>query len=146
MKRSEINKLDELWAQIVKDKANWTCEHCRVRGVRMEAAHVVGRRYRATRWGCYRIVISKTCYDLCGHCLCHNCHQQYDEHGPLEHNIIERTIGESRKLRIQRTALQTVVKYQEFEDVKQDLLAVVNDSPRDSSLLLINKRGKDEED
>ena len=125
MKRSEINKLDEIWATLVKDRADWKCEFCGIRGVRMEAAHVAGRRYRSTRWGYYNTsnecigAITIKTYDLCGHCFCHNCHQQYDEHGPLEQAIVERTVGIDRKIRIQAKAQELVSQKQDYNDIKQ---------------------------
>jgi len=81
LKKKEIKELDSLWATTVKEKAKYKCEHCGRYDSRMEAAHVVGRRHRATRWGTF---FGENGYDLCGHCLCHLCHMQYDEHGPLE--------------------------------------------------------------
>ena len=113
MTRKEIKKLDLIWATLVKDKAGWKCEHCGVSGTRMEAAHVVGRRHRATRWGTF---IDN---DLCGHCLCHSCHQHYDEHGPLEQAIVNDTIGEQRKEDLQNYATQTIAKYQVFDEIKE---------------------------
>jgi hypothetical protein len=129
MKRNLVNRLDELWSKIVKDLAGWTCEYCEIRGVRMEAAHVAGRRYRGTRWGCYIAhplpgrpgeSISIDVYDLCGHCLCHNCHQQYDDHGPLEDKIVQKVIGVERKLRIQALALPAA-KGQVYEEIEKTL-------------------------
>ena len=125
-----MDKLDGLWALKVKDKAGWKCEFCGVQGVRMESAHIIGRRYRFTRWGCYvnyplegrpgeKVSISK--YDLCGHCLCHNCHASYDMHGPLEDLIVEKTIGRERKIKLQQLANQKIGKYQEFEIIKKIL-------------------------
>lgn len=140
MQKSEIHELDDIWSRLVKDKAKWTCEHCGIRGVRMEAAHVVGRRHRATRWGCLIKRNGSLCsmhrdadpnceickskiefYDLAGHCLCHNCHQQYDEHGPREGSIIIRTIGEDRKAALQVMAHQVVARNQSFEEIKLTL-------------------------
>jgi hypothetical protein len=144
MTRKEINKLDDLWSKVVKDKAGYICEHCGIRGVRMEAAHVCGRRHRGTRWG-VRVpagtiievpndipiqFFKPVLYDLCGHCFCHSCHQQYDEHGPLEKDIVEFTIGHVRKARIQAAAKQRITKYQEFDIVKELLEGVHNvDNP-----------------
>ena len=127
MERKQIKTLDSLWALTVKEKAGYRCEYCNKTG-RMEAAHVVGRRHRATRWG-WDLDIG---YDLCGHCLCHTCHQEYDEHGPLEPKIIEFTIGRHRKERIQAKAVQRVTKGQVFEDIEELLKkerAANDDSP-----------------
>jgi len=131
MIRKYIKKLDLIWAKLVKDKAGWVCEHCGIKGTRMEAAHVVGRRHRATRWGAFvnkgwveyknktaRGLFQDIEYDLCGHCFCHSCHQHYDEHGPLEQDIVNDTIGKERKERLQSFATQTIAKYQVFEEVK----------------------------
>jgi len=115
MKKREIFLLDTLWANIVKSKANYHCEHCKIAGIRMEAAHVVGRRHRATRWGCYLDGVN---YDLCGHCLCHGCHQHYDEHGPLEDKIIRETINPVRKSLIQIAANKLVGKDQDYDSIK----------------------------
>ncbi len=116
MKKRQVFILDTIWAQLVKGKAGYKCEHCGILGCRMEAAHVVGRRHRATRWGCYIGDLSD--YDLCGHCLCHNCHQQYDEHGPREDSIVQKTIGVLRKAFIQREAIRLVANVQDFETIK----------------------------
>lgn len=129
MKKEEIKELDALWANTVKEKAGWKCEHCGRYDSRMEAAHVVGRRHRATRWGTHDSVHK---YDLCGHCLCHVCHQQYDEHGPLEPVIIDKTIGRERKIVLQRLAVIRVAKGQVFEDIEEILKkerAANDDSP-----------------
>jgi len=118
MKKKEIKILDGLWSDKIKDRAGYKCEHCGIRGVRMEAAHVVGRRHRATRWG---YAGSFSGYDLCGHCFCHNCHQQYDEHGPLEHDISHRTVGLARKMIIQGEASKLVSQSQDFNEIKETL-------------------------
>ena len=122
MKRVEINKLDLLWGSIVKATKGHRCEMCGISG-RMEAAHVVGRRHRATRWGSKLVGDGKpNAYDLCGHCLCHSCHQMYDEHGPLEGRIVAEVIGYERKAEIQYLAKNTIAKYQDYEEIKAELL------------------------
>jgi len=133
--KKDIKKLDALWSTTVKEKANWKCEHCGRYDSRMEAAHVVGRRHRATRWGCWNYDMTKEesrTYDLCGHCLCHTCHQEYDEHGPLEPEIVQETIGIYRKEELQRLATQRVTKGQVFEEIEEILKkerAANDDSP-----------------
>lgn len=126
MKRKDVNKLDKVWADKVKEKAHHSCEHCGIRGVRMEAAHVVGRRHRATRWGAFieiKLVSGSTFlkYDLCGHCLCHSCHQQYDEHGPLEGEIVLKTIGLERKEALGVIARKLVAKHQDYDNILETL-------------------------
>ena len=136
MLRSLIKKLDNLWADVVKSNAGYRCEYCGIRG-RMEAAHVVGRRHRATRWGIWLNTTFDSNgkmqqeYDLAGHCLCHRCHQQYDEHGPLEDKIIDKVIGCERKSLLQWHARGSVVKDQEYEVIKETLESMydVSDVP-----------------
>jgi hypothetical protein len=127
--RPNIKKLDTLWSTVVKEKAKWKCEHCGKYDSRMEAAHVVGRRHRFTRWG-FREKTGE--YDLAGHCLCHTCHQEYDEHGPREEEIVSNTIGVERKEYLQACALFKVAKGQVFEEIEADLereRAANDDSP-----------------
>ena len=135
MLKLHIKKLDALWALTVKEKAKYKCEHCGKYDSRMEAAHVVGRRHRATRWGFWNEEwedIYKKPYELCGHCLCHVCHQHYDEHGPLEQEIVDNTIGVERKERIQGIANHKVTKGQFYEEIERTLKkerAANDDSP-----------------
>jgi len=142
--RPDGKKLDLLWASVVKELQGYRCEYCGIRG-RMEAAHVVGRRHRRTRWGLSLETISEPTarklrlvtdcvldYDLCGHCLCHRCHQEYDEHGPLEPKVIVKVIGSVRKPLLQRTAQQVVAKdqvYEEIERVLKEIREAGDDAP-----------------
>lgn len=121
MTKKEIKLLDKVWSDLVKAIAKFTCEHCGIRGIRMEAAHVVGRRHRGTRWGAFLQLGDSLIYDLCGHCLCHGCHQQYDEHGPLEGLIVIRTIGIERKEAINQVARKIVAKDQNYDNVLEIL-------------------------
>jgi len=113
MKKSEIRKLDKIWAEKVKKRAGYKCEYCLEEGrelssygVWLNACHIVGRRYRATRW------------DLAnGACWCFGCHRQYDEHGPEELKMI----GKARKETLQKKAKQKIAKYQDFEKIKKEL-------------------------
>jgi hypothetical protein len=139
MKKFLIKKLDAIWSKTVKEIAKYRCEHCGRYDSRMEAAHVVGRRHRATRWGCWLSVMrhgqTKKKYDLCGHCLCHACHQEYDEHGPLENDIIEHTIGRERKEYLQNVGRDKVAKYQDYDEIKgwiEQVGAEHDDSPYSS--------------
>jgi len=107
---------------------------CGISG-RMEAAHVVGRRHRTTRWGIdidiildindRNHLIHTDNYDLCGHCLCHSCHQHYDEHGPLESAIVDKVIGAKRKEILQFLAKNSVTQYQEYEVIKATLSSLL---------------------
>ena len=120
MTKKEIRDLDHLWADVVKTLVNYRCEHCGLMGGRVEAAHVVGRRHRTTRWGA---LVNGT-WDLAGHCLCHRCHQQYDEHGPMELDILNDTVGVDRKAALQFMARNSVAKYQQYSDIKETLESI----------------------
>ena len=116
MKKSEIKKLDLLWAKKVKEHAGNRCEYCHRHGseVWLNACHVVGRSYRGTRWGAW----FDDRYDLCGHSLCYEHHRQYDQHGPQEQDIIDSVIGRERKVRLQQTAEKLIGIKHEYSEVK----------------------------
>jgi len=122
MTRKDIHKLDKYWADTVKSVAEWCCAYCHApaESKRLEAAHVVGRRHRFTRWGCE--VDGK--YDLCGHALCHSCHQQYDEHGPQEQWIILNVIGTERKENLQFLATTNIARYQDYDEIRKRIQEV----------------------
>jgi len=54
MARIRRTSLDKLWAEVIKLRDNYTCQRCGKKykpGDRgLDAAHVVSRRYRATRY------------------------------------------------------------------------------------------------
>jgi len=106
VKKTEIKKLDKAWSTRVKELANFRCEHCLEEDVWLNSCHMVGRRYRATRWDTQN-----------GMCLCFVCHRQYDEHGPLEEDIKRRVIGEKHYEKIRQKAKGEVAKYQQYEEV-----------------------------
>ncbi len=101
---------------------NGRCHNCENCGVhesesRLEAAHVQGRRHRGTRWG----ALIDGEYDLCGHRLCHACHQGYDEHNVfIERQVREMVILEARYDKIGKIA-RSVAKNQDFEEIKREL-------------------------
>lgn len=117
MTKAEISKLDELWSKYVKEKAGYKCEYCKEegrqiypQGVWLEAAHIIGRTYRATRW-----------LLLNGMCLCSGCHRSYDEHRPEEANIRKIVIGEDR-YEFLRQQKQIIAKNQDFQQIKAQLI------------------------
>jgi len=118
MKKSNIRKLDTLWSKRVKELAGYVCEHCLRNGYEIEpetgawlnSSHILGRRYRATRWLLRN-----------GLCLCLNCHQNYDEHGPLEKDIINRCIGDERYQELVELAKHSVTKGQVYEEIEGEL-------------------------
>ena len=116
MKKSHINALDKLWSKKVKELADYKCEHCLETEVWLNACHIIGRRYRATRW-----LIDN------GMCLCFGCHRQYDEHGPFEADIRRRVVGEARYQRL-RKIKNVIAKHQDFEQIKEE----INGAKRDN--------------
>lgn len=114
MKKSHIRKLDLLWSEKVREVDR--CESCLEEGefVKLEAAHIVGRIYRTTRWG----VLINGKYDSNGVCLCFQCHQAYDQHIEKEKFIREVVIGLERYERLLQTK-KVIAKYQDFEEIKK---------------------------
>ena len=109
MKKSEIKKLDLLWAKKIKERANYTCEYCLEKNAWVNAAHIIGRRYRGTRW-----MLDN------GICLCYGCHRAYDEHAPRAEKIRRLVIGEYRLNKL-LSINQEVAKYQDFETIRKEL-------------------------
>ena len=117
MLKSHIKILDTIWSKKVKEKAGYKCEVCLEEGVYLNSCHIIGRRYRATRWGAE--IDGK--YDLCGFSGCFGCHREYDEHSPKEDFIRRVVIGEERYQKISEKAKQSVAKNQDFETIKKEL-------------------------
>ena len=117
MTKAEIRKLDALWAKLVKQKAGGKCEYCLETrrefkggpGIWLEAAHIVGRTYRATRW-----LLEN------GMALCSGCHKAYDEHRPDELKIRRIVIGEDKYERL-CSMKQVIAKNQDYEKIKKKL-------------------------
>ena len=110
MKKSEIKKLDKIWAEKVKERANYICEWCLETDVWLNSAHILGRRYRGTRW----LLMN-------GLCLCYGCHRKYDEHAPEAEQIRRVLIGKERMDKL-LAIKQGVTKNQDFEEIKRTLL------------------------
>src|SRR5690606_14140542 len=70
----KIDKRDRVFSLLVRELAGHRCQACGdpAGQVKLECAHVVGRRYRATRW-----LIENA------RCLCHACHRYFTEN-PLK--------------------------------------------------------------
>ena len=67
MKKTErdkiTDKLDKVWAEVVKSKAGYKCEVCNLSDGRLNAHHIEGRRNLRLRWDLRN-----------GVCLCSGCH------------------------------------------------------------------------
>ena len=50
MKKSEINKLDDIWRDKVKERVNYKCEYGVDCSGRVNAHHIFGRRSFSVRW------------------------------------------------------------------------------------------------
>lgn len=116
VRKSEMDKLDKIWSLKVRERGH--CESCGrpAHLWRMEAAHIVGRRYRTTRWG----VWIDGEYDLNGMCLCHVCHRGFDEHMAIEKEIREKVIGLDRYNKL-LSAKEVIAKKQDFDKIKNDI-------------------------
>ena len=115
MNKSQIKKLDNLWSIKVKELSKYKCESCLEENIWLNSCHIIGRRYRGTRWGAW---IGQQ-YDLCGFSGCFACHNQYDEHGPNEGFIRRVVIGENRYAQISKIAKQSIAKNQDYEEIRK---------------------------
>lgn len=103
------NKADALWGKAVRQR-DGACRRCGKTEV-LQAAHIISRRYKATRWDLDN-----------GIALCRGCHH-WNHHFPVEYDWwIRELIGEKKyeSLRLQaldyvgevkRVDLETIVAY-----------------------------------
>lgn len=59
---------DKWFSDVVRKKANHTCESCGRSDIGMDCAHIYGRREKSVRWSLDNAV-----------CLCRVCHRNYTE-------------------------------------------------------------------
>lgn len=111
MKKSEIRKLDQLWAKKIKERAGHKCEYCLEEGehVWLNACHIFGRRNRTLRWDMEN-----------GICLCVAHHRMFDQRMPESEKIRRIVIGEERIERLTKKA-PIIAKNQDFKQIKQEL-------------------------
>jgi len=68
----KLDTLDRIFSLCVRERANWTCEHCGVNHRHdpsyMDCSHIFGRRHRSTRWE-----------PLNAHALCKKCHTYFTD-------------------------------------------------------------------
>ena len=87
---------DTRFAQAVKDRDGWECRACGS-PYRIQCAHIVSRRYHATRWSLHNAVA-----------LCSGCHMKYTQ-DPLGWDAwVEERIGEAGYMELKRLARQGV--------------------------------------
>ncbi len=64
----KITAADTWTSKVVRQAADYTCEHCGVKGPRMENCHIFGRRAAVTRYDLLNCI-----------CMCHHCHRTFTE-------------------------------------------------------------------
>lgn len=101
---------DRLFALAVKERDGWACRHCGSH-VNPQCAHLVSRRYAATRWD----------FGVPGNavCLCQRCHMKFT-HDPLgwEAWIEEKWPGHLTQL---KARARTVTKFVDYEAIAESL-------------------------
>lgn len=78
-------------------------------GVWLEAAHIIGRTYRALRWELSN-----------GMALCSGCHKAYDQHLPIEKKIRAVVIG-NEKYEWLAEHKKIIAKNQDYEAIRKKL-------------------------
>ncbi len=101
----KIDKLDVLFSQVIRRRADGRCEYCGYRK-RLQCSHFIGRRKRNTR------------YDpdnACG--LCFSCHQYLDEH-PYEHTefFTQRLGSEKLEVLVRKGNMIVKIDREEIEE------------------------------
>jgi 5-methylcytosine-specific restriction protein A len=68
-RKAKLKDADRLFSEYIRTRDNWTCQCCgrtRENGAAIQCAHIVSRRYRATRWSRSNAIA-----------LCSKCHVYY---------------------------------------------------------------------
>ena len=74
---------DKWFSDVVRLKANHTCENCGRGDIGMDCAHIYGRRAKSVRWSLYNAI-----------CLCRVCHRDFTAN-PLDcTGWLNRQLGE----------------------------------------------------
>lgn len=76
--KGDRGRCDLLFSRIVRSRG--ACARCGAPGT--DTAHIVGRRYSATR-----------CLESNAWCLCRRCHQTTGQHAGLFMELVDKTIG-----------------------------------------------------
>ena len=104
------NKADRLWSLAIRER-DGACRRCGTTE-RLQAAHVISRRYKAIRWDLRN-----------GICLCMGCHH-WNHHNPVEFDWwVQDLIGKDVYDALKSEALNYVdrVKRIDLEEVIEDL-------------------------
>jgi hypothetical protein len=92
--KGDRGRCDVLFSRIVRSRG--TCVRCG--GIGTDTAHIVGRRYSATR-----------CIEENAWCLCRGCHRLTGEDALDFMTLVDRTIGRERYMELRRMALAGIV-------------------------------------
>ena len=98
---------DKWFSDVVRQKSNYTCEHCKKTDSRMECAHIYGRRLKSVRWSLDNAV-----------CLCHWCHRDFTENPLKFTDWLNQYFGEGH-MDILREKKNAILKA--TPDVKKDI-------------------------
>ena len=109
-----IKKLDNLWSKVVRERDNYTCQHCGRHHKQVQAAHIFSRNNKSTRWDPDN-----------GVTLCYYCHIQWAHREPVEITkwVINR-LGEKKFNELERKANEIVrnIDYEAIEEKLKKLL------------------------
>jgi len=99
----KVDPLDVLFSQVVRARANYTCEYCGQSGKKMECSHFHSRRKRSVR------------YDLgnCA-CLCFSCHTYLGGNPYVHTEWFKKRLGSKRFEQLNIRA-ETLVRYSKTE-------------------------------
>lgn len=64
-RKAKLKDADRLFSEVIRTRDGWACQACGSKD-RPQCAHLVSRRYRATRWNPSNAI-----------CLCAGCHTRY---------------------------------------------------------------------
>lgn len=92
--KGDRGKCDVLFSRIVRSRG--TCVRCGAQGT--DTAHIVGRRYSATR-----------CLEANAWCLCRGCHRLTGEDALEFMALVDRTIGRPAYMMLRKVALAGIV-------------------------------------
>ena len=93
-KRVHLNTTDLLWSNVVRERDGWRCQwplcaRSRAGGAQIEAAHILSRRYKQTKW-----------MTVNGIALCWLHHQWASDHDTEWQAFGKESVGEEIYLRL----------------------------------------------
>ena len=125
MLKSKLCKIDNVFSQLIRERANWQCESCGLNlydnRASLHCSHLESRRHRALRWHSDNAV---------AHCFI--CHEKLGNNRPLFDEWIVGKFGQKRLDWLQRQKAKPfkIIKpdkeliYQYLSSQLQDLLQI----------------------